>query len=114
MATEEELMARKHRENEECLDRLQDIVQEKIVPLDPIHVMGKLGTIDKAVAYYIEIAEQRNKTLTELVTKLEKQKEYVHGCIDHPNCKDINDYYSGSDTAYGFCIDELRRIISKK
>lgn len=59
----EEQLAKKHKDNEDCLDRLQALVQEKIIPIDPALVIGKLQTIDKAIKYYIELLETENREL---------------------------------------------------
>lgn len=67
MATDEELMAMKHKENEECLNRLQDFVQKKIVPIDPDFIIGRLGTVDLAIEYYIGLLEIE-------IAELKKQK----------------------------------------
>lgn len=113
MTPEEGAIARKRKEDEECLERIQQLVQEKIVPIDPSFVIGTLGKIDLAVDYYIELAERRNKALNEFIGKLVKQRDYVKGCIGHPNCIEEKDYYIGSTVAYTFCIDELKKIILK-
>ena len=60
---ESQLIERKHKENEECLNSLQEIVQKKIVPIDPVFVVGKLKTIDSAITYYIEKLESEIKEL---------------------------------------------------
>lgn len=59
----EEQLARKHKDNEDCLNKLQELVQEKIVPIDPVLIIGKLHTIDKAIKYYIELLETENREL---------------------------------------------------
>lgn len=53
------------------------------------------------------------KEIKELIEKLEKQKLFNEGYIGHPDHKDVNDYHVGGTTAYGFCIDELKKIINK-
>lgn len=53
----------KQKENDRCLNELQKICQKKIVPTDPVFVIGKLGTIDLAIEYYIDKLELEIKQL---------------------------------------------------
>lgn len=63
---------RKNIEDSRCFDTLQDFVQEKIVPLDPPLVVGKLQTIDAAILWYFKQQEM------EMFVLKGKQTKWIH------------------------------------
>lgn len=57
------LMIRKAQEESECFDRLQQLVQNKVVPIDPVFVMVHCRTVDTAIEFYIDTLEREIKLL---------------------------------------------------
>lgn len=46
-------------ETRRCIDRLSILVQDRIVPVDPAMVIGKLITVDKAIVWRIDELERQ-------------------------------------------------------
>jgi hypothetical protein len=68
--TDAELLANTYKEHERCINAMQDLVQKKIVPIDPVHVIGHLCTVDKAIEWYINKLEMERDALLYKVTAI--------------------------------------------
>ncbi len=64
-----ELIKRAREEERECLQRISDFVQERIVPKDFVFYIVHCRTIDVAIEHYINLLEHDIKIL-----KLENEK----------------------------------------
>ncbi len=60
---DKKLIEQKYREEEACINRLMEFVQEKIVPIDPPLVIGRLRTVDAAIIFYIDRLEEEIRNL---------------------------------------------------
>ncbi len=62
MTKKDEINKLAREEESRCIKQLSDFVQERIVPVDPVHVVGKLANIADAIIWYIDKLEAENKT----------------------------------------------------